>query len=190
MHQIDWKRVFYIVVVPAIFYILTAVLTRAEELNPTFVLILISLSGGVCVAFVPNLIRLFTKGNPIDIEGIVCLGIMATWISNILRPSVLLLIELVPSMAWLRESDAVSFGLFVAIYGGVAHLSAPAIDAGRMPPRRWSYIGSLVAVGIFAALVAFKWPEFSALWTGHSDGLHPAGDFTSHPVVFYGELRH
>jgi hypothetical protein len=170
MSEIDWRRVWKIVIQPMLVYTLVALSTRADRLNPVLVLVLISMSVAVWIAFLPNLLRAFRKGTPLDTEALVCIGVSAAWLSNIYRPAIALAILMFPSLAWLRESDFSSAGLSLAIYAAIMHLAAPAVDNGRIPSKRWAKIGTVGGVATLVGLLILWWPQIASIW--HRNALY------------------
>lgn len=165
--RFDWIRIAKWIGIPAAIYGSVAYMTDAEKLNPTEILVLISLSAAVCVAFLPQFFRFFLRGEPVTPVGVACLGIFTGWVSNIIRPAIPFAIELFPNLAWIRDSDVASAGFAVAIYAGLCHLLAPAVtEFGEIPPRKWAKVGAYAGIGLFAALVILYWPRVSAIWEG------------------------
>jgi DNA-binding transcriptional LysR family regulator len=171
----DWRRVWKIVVQPALFYVFLAAVTRADKLNPVLLLVLISMSVAVWIAFLPNLIRAFRKDQPLDTEALVCIGVSVAWLSNLYRPAIALAILMFPTLAWIRESDFVSVGLYAAIYAAVMHLIAPAVDNGRIPSKRWAKIGMAAGTATLIGLLFVYWPQIQSIWQRTSQSEDTAG---------------
>lgn len=166
--NLHMRRFMDFVLAPLLIYGLIAAMTEAHKLNPIFYLVLISVSCGVSVAFIPNVREFFRADRPLTGRGAIAWGIFVAWLFDVYRPAIFTAIALFPQLSWLRDSDILSFGIALSIYAAIMHLVSPAIEDGRLPSATWALIGALVGACVLAGLTAINWSEIRSIWEGHS----------------------
>ena len=148
-----WRRLLLLVAIPHIAFLLLSLPTTAPFLIGLLNAISLSLSVGVCVAFIPAMLAIFFKPHALERGDYLSLGIWITWFAVIMQAAWSIAWRARGMPLWMASTDFTSYFLFTRVCGAIFHLAAPAAINDQIPPRRWIMIGILIAVAVALAIL-------------------------------------
>lgn len=136
-----------------LFWVLGVLIPSATLIN-VFTCVLMSVSIGVCTAFLPVVFELFFTDRPINRDYYTAIGIVCSWYGLTGRS--------VFSIWWrqhgMQSSDAnnlfIAYFIYVGIFSGFMHLVAPRAIMHSIPSVRWIYTGVGVGLAVLSVILS------------------------------------
>ena len=127
----------------------------AEQLIRIFNSALLALSIGVCVAYHRPVLDILFDDQEMERSDWLALGIFMSWLGNTVLRMNSIAWRAMGRPDWFDNTHIGSYGLFMVLCAASFHLAAPgAIGTKRVPTERWVRIGALIALGVFASILA------------------------------------
>lgn len=148
------RRVATLLLLPLVVFGVIAYFTSATQLIGALNGISLALSAGVCVAFLPAMHGILFNSKSLDRGDYLSLGIWLTWFAVIMQAVWSIIWRARGMPLWMASTDFTSFFLFSRVMGAVFHLAAPGAIDNQIPPRRWIWIGILIALAVSLVILA------------------------------------